>query len=140
MKKVLTLTKQQRVELEELYKNGKSNRVRKRSHLILLSDKSKSIKELCDIFELNRDTVSDTIENYNNLGIKGLFDKARSGRPPALTEDEKEFVLREVAKDSRNLKKILSKLKNKFNKKICKVTLIRFLRKKNLYGNDFVSH
>jgi transposase len=140
MKKVLTLTKQQRVELEELYKNGKSNRVRRRSHLILLSNKEKPIRELCDIFELNRDTVSDTIENYNNLGIKGLFDKARSGRPSALTEEEEEFVLREVAKDSRNLKKILSKLKNKFNKKICKATLIRFLRKKNLYGNDFVSH
>ena len=130
MKKVLTLTKQQRVELEELYKNGKSNRVRRRSHLILLSDKGKSIRELCDIFELNRDTVSDTIRNYNSLEIKGLFDKARSGRPSALTSEEEEFVLREVAKDSRNLKKILSELKNKFNKKICKATLIRFLKKK----------
>ena len=140
MKKVLTLTKQQQFELEYLYKNGKSNRVRRRSHLILLSDKEKTIKELCNIFELDRDTVSDTIENYNNLGTRGLYDKARSGRPYALTEQEQEFVLREVAKDARNLKNILSKLKTKFNKEICKVTLIRFLRKKNLYGNDFVSH
>ena len=139
MKKVLTLTKQQRVELEYLYKNEKSSRVRRRSHLVLLSDKGKSIKELCGIFELNRDTVSDTIENYNRLGIKGLFDKSRSGRPLALTEKEEEFVLREVAKDSRDLKNILSKLKNKFNKKICKATLIRFLKKKNTYGKDFVS-
>ena len=139
MKKVIVLTKQQQIELKELYKNGKTNRVRRRSHLVLLSCKGKPIKELCDIFELNRDTVSDTIDNYNRLGIKGLFDKARSGRPPALTEDEGEFVLGEVAKDSRNLKRILSKLKDKFNKIICKVTLIRFLKKKNLYGNDFVS-
>ena len=130
MKKVLTLTQQQQSELEELYKNGESNRVCRRSHLVLLSNKGKSIKELCAILELNRDTVSDTIDNYNILGIKGLFDKARSGRPPALTKEEEEFVLMEVAKDSRNLKKILFKLKNKFNKKICKATLIRFLKKK----------
>ena len=130
MKKVIGLTQQQLIELEELYKNGKTSRVRRRSHLILLSHKGKSIKELCDIFELNRDTVSDTITNYNKLGINGLYDKARSGRPPALTEEEEEFVLEEVARDSRNLKRILHLLKEKFNKTICKATLIRFLKKK----------
>ncbi len=126
MKKVLTIIDQQQTELEELYKNRKTNRVRRRSHLILLSGKNKFIKELHDILCVHRDTVCSTIDNFNEYGIKGI-DKYRSGRPLALTKEEDEFVLKKVAKDSRNLKKILFKLKTKFNKLICKVTLIRFL-------------
>ncbi len=139
MKKVLTITDQQQTELNELYKNGKTNRVRWRSHLILLSYKDKSVRQLCDIFSIHRETVCSTINNFNESGIKGLSDKYRSGRPLALTKEEEEFVLKEVAKDSRNLKKILFELKNKFNKEICKITLIRFLKKKNLYGKDIVN-
>lgn len=139
MKQVLNLTDQQRTDLTELYKRGKTNRVRRRSHIVLLSDKGRAIKAICSIFGVHRDTVSSTIDNYNESGIEGLFDKTRSGRPPALDEEEKAFVLSEVAKDSRNLKNILFKLKTKFNKKISKATLIRFLKKKDLCGNDFVS-
>lgn len=140
MKYVSVLTPAQEKELEALYKDGETVRVRRRSHLVLLSNKGKSIKELCNIFGLHRDTVSDTIENYEKLGIKGLFDKPRSGRPLALTEEEESFVLKEVAKDSRNLNRILSQLKDKYNKIISKTTLIGLLKKKNIYGKDFVSH
>ena len=130
MKKVFKLTSKQRVELDDLYKTGETNRVRMRSHIVLLSDKGKSIKELCNIFNVHRDTISVTIDNYNKKGKDGLFDKIRSGRPSALTDAEEQFILNEVAKDSRSLKKILSKLKDKFNKTISKITLIRFLKKK----------
>jgi transposase len=130
MKKVLIITNQQRLKLEEGYKNGKTKRIRRRCHLIILSHKGKTVKELCDIFEIHSDTVYTTINNFNKFGTKYINDKPRSGRPTALTDEEEEFVLKEIAKDSRNLKKILFNLKNRFNKIICKVTLIRFLKKK----------
>ena len=140
MKKVLKLSDQMCSELNELYENSKINRVRRRSHIILLSNKDKSIKDICSIFQIHRDTVSAMIDSYNEFGIGGLFDKYRSGRPVALTPEEENFILKEVDKDSRSLKNILFLLEDKFQKKICKTTLIRFLKKKSISGNDFVNH
>ena len=77
MKRVLKLTDQECAELNELYKSGDTNRVRRRSHIVLLSNNNNSIREICNIFGIHRDTVSSTINCYNELGTEGLFDKSR---------------------------------------------------------------
>ena len=130
MKRVATLTDIEKEELNSLYKYGKTQRVRIRSHIILQSDKGKRVRELVDIFGFHYDTICDLITAYNKKGISGLYDLPKSGRPPAMSSEEMEFVLKMVAQDSRNLNLILSELENKFNKKISKITLIRFLKKK----------
>lgn len=136
MKRVAALTDKEIVELNKLHKYGKTSRVRIRSHIILQSNKGKRIKELIDIFGFHSDTICDLITSYNAKGISGLFDLPKSGRPAAMTEEEMKFVLKMVAKDSRNLNLILSKLKSKFNTVISKITLIRFLKKKVCLETD----
>lgn len=140
MKQVKSLTDNEIEELQKLYMSGTLPRVRTRSHIILQSNKGKRVKELVDIFGFHSDTICDLITAYNKEGISGLFDLPKSGRPPALSEPEMEFVLEMVAKDSRNLNLILNELKKKFNKKISKITLTRFLKKKDLFGNECVNH
>ena len=139
MKKVSTLTEQEVTQLRELYKNGKTPRQRARSHVILLSNNNHTVSQLVEIFGFTEKTVYSIINNYNEKKIAGLFDLPRSGRPKALTEEEETFVLKMVAIDSRDLNKILSELKNKFDKIICKQTLIRFLKKKSIYGKECVN-
>lgn len=139
MKKVSNLTEQEVIQLRELYKNGKTPRQRVRSHVILLSNDNHTVNQLVKIFEFTRKTICSIINNFNEKKVAGLFDLPRSGRPKALTEEEETFVLKMVAIDSRDLNKILSELKNKFGKIICKQTLIRFLKKKSMYGNDFAN-
>ncbi len=139
MKKVSTLSAQEVIELQEMQKNGKTSRQRERCHLILLSHSNYTVKQLVSIFRFTEKTVSTIINKYNENKIAGLIDNPRSGRPNALTGEEKEFALKMIAIDSRDLTKILSELKNKFNKVICKQTLIRFIKKKSLFGNVFVN-
>ena len=140
MKKVSILTENEVTQVKELYKNGKTPRLRMRSHVILLSNDNHTVNHLVKIFGFTEKTVCSIINNYNEKKIAGLFDQPRSGRPTALTEEEETFVLKMVAIDSRNLNKILNELKNKFDKIICKQTLIRFLKKKIMFGSVFVNH
>jgi len=130
MKKFPQLSYQEVIELNHLYKNGTTHRVRVRSHIILLTNEGKTVRELVNIFGYTIKTIYTIIKNYIKKKIVGLIDSPRSGRPTAMTDKEEKFVLDMVAKDSRNLNKILRELKNRFNKIICKQTLIRFLKKK----------
>jgi len=132
MKKFPQLSEQAIEQLKSHYKNGNTHRVRTRSQIILLTNDGKTVCELVQIFKFTIKTIYSIINNYIKRGINGLFDNQRSGRPNSLTEEEKRLVFEMVAKDSRDLNKILRELKNKFNKTICKQTLIRFL-KKNKY-------
>jgi len=139
MKKFSQLSDQEVIELKDLFKNGKTHRIRVRSHIILLTNEGKTVCELVNIFGFTIKTIYSIINNYIEKNKAGLKDSPRSGRPTAMTEEEEKFVLEMLSRDSRNLNKILSELKNRFNKIICKQTLIRFLKKKNTYGNDSVN-
>lgn len=67
--------------LDELLKTSKNYKVRQRAHAILLSGKKMSIATIADIFEVDRDTVSDWIKRWEQKGITGLKDSSRPGRP-----------------------------------------------------------
>lgn len=129
MKRKIRLSAQEVITLKNFYKNGKTHRIRVRSHILLLANDGKTVCELVNIFGFTIKTIYSVINSYAKIKIASLFDKPRTGRPTALTAEEEDLVLKMIAIDSRDLNKILSELKNKFNKVICKQTLIRFLKK-----------
>lgn len=140
MKKVNHLSKKDQKFLNNLYHYDKKRRVRLRSHILLLSYKGISINDLIKIFNLDFDTVSDLISAYNKTGISALYDKPRSGRPASLSAQyAQDYILEKIAKDSRNINLILTGLEENFNIKIAKSTLIRFLKKKSIYGKGCVN-
>lgn len=81
MKFVNQMTPQELLTLSELKKNAASRRPRERAQMLLLSHDSYSISELSKIFQLHRNSVSLMIDRWESMGIAGLFDDARSGRP-----------------------------------------------------------
>jgi transposase len=81
MKKKVKLTENEKKSLQTLMSNGGTFRVRKRAQCILLSSRGYKIKELANIFDVDRDTISDWINRWKKNGINGLGDAPRSGRP-----------------------------------------------------------
>lgn len=81
MKFVSKLDKGKVEYLQDLVRTSPSFKVRKRAHAILLSDKKFKIDELANIFDADRDTISEWINRWEEFGTKGLKDAARSGRP-----------------------------------------------------------
>lgn len=81
MKFIKKLDKQSKATLKDLMKNSSSFKVRKRAHAILLSNKQFKIDELANIFDADRDTISEWLKRWEDKGAAGLKDAPRSGRP-----------------------------------------------------------
>jgi len=101
----------------------RSWRVRNRAQAILLSADGYSVNAIADITRVDRDTVSIWIKNWEASGIAGLADKPITGRPRILTDEEQERALELIAKDPRNLKRVVDHLREQTGKQVSVDTL-----------------
>jgi transposase len=74
------LSGEQRTDLEHLRRQA-VGRVAGRAHLILLNDQGYHVPEIARIAGCGRDVVRHWLHRYQQLGIPGLYDEPRSGRP-----------------------------------------------------------
>jgi transposase len=95
----VSLTSAQADRLQQLYKTSTNHRERQRSQALLLSNRNYSVLQIADLFEVDRDTVSRWMDQWEQT-LKAsadtplsLQDKARSGRPTLLTDDQKKALL-----------------------------------------------
>ena len=116
-KYIAELGEEEKKELKRLMKEDPSSRVRMRANSILLSNRKYSIDEIVDIYEVDRDTVSIWIQNWEELGYEGLLDLPKSGRPPILNEKEQEKVKLLVQKDPQSIRRVVGQIKKKPEKK-----------------------
>lgn len=123
------LTEAIRITLKECLNNHINKRVRSRAHIILLSTKGYPINILSEIYELDRDTVSLCISNWDKYGLVGLFDEPRSGRPSKLTLEEIAELLEALKDEPRSIKRLLGYSEDNFGKKLSGETIKRLLRK-----------
>ncbi len=80
MIRVQPLDERERAELKRLARR-EVGRVSERIRAILLSAKGYSVPQIADIFEVDQASVRAWIERFQAQGVKGLYDRPRSGRP-----------------------------------------------------------
>ena len=129
---VSPLTEAEISELENILKNSQSLRVRNRTHSIILSAKGFNINEIARIFQVNRDSASSWIDRWRLHGFNGLFDLDRTGRPPKLTEKEKEIAVNLIKKHPQSIKIVKEKLAQKTGKIVSDWTLKRLAKASKL--------
>jgi transposase len=132
MRYVSSLPEAEVITLTELMRNGKNVRARMRGHAILLSSEGFDINLIGRIFFVGRDAVSSWLTRWEELGIVGLLDEARDGRPSKLTEDEKEWVKELIEANPRAIKTVIAELEKKTGKKVSKETIKRIAKKTRL--------
>ena len=119
LKFVSPLTEEQKTELEEIKGSGIfPERVRTRAHSILLSDRKFTIKEISNIFQYDRDTVSAWIDKWEQEGPVSLSDKPGKGRKPVLTAEEQKILKRLIQENPRSSKTVAEKLKKETGKSL----------------------
>lgn len=131
-KTFVTLTASQRQALRAGYQNGKKGRFRRRCHILLLSDKGKTIAEIMDIVEVSRPSIHTCFNLYRASGIDGLQRSKGGGRPPIIkVENQAEIdrIKEIVAAHPQQLKSALPIIEKEFGITVSKQTLIRFLKK-----------
>lgn len=116
--------------LESMRKNHSQYLPRIRAHAILLSNSGYGIKETAKIFGVCRQAVSSWIKKWENLGVAGLIDQSRSGRPPTISSPEqKKQVIQIIEDNPRSIKKVLAEIEEKLGIKVSVSTIKRLCRK-----------
>jgi transposase len=118
--------------LKDLYHQGPTHRLRQRAHIILMSSRHFSIEEIALATDLDRDTISLTINAWENKGIMGLYDGPRSGRPRRFNPEEQQLILEHIEKEPRQLKTVLSQIEIRTGKTACVETIKRIAKRQNL--------
>lgn len=124
---VKSLTEDQQQELRRIHKTDPSSRRRMRAHVILLSFRRYSIDQIADIYEVDRDRVSQWLDWWEDSQCAGLEDDPRSGRPPKLNHEEQAQALEQTLQEPRLLRQGLHWIATTFQQVISKDTLKRWL-------------
>lgn len=129
MKYVKSLDNAEQVTLKAAYQHHPNHRIRQRAHAILLSNAGYKINQLADIFDADRDTISQWIDAWESLGLRGLYDKPRSGRPSVFTPEEQHHVIDLLHKDQPLSQSIHEKIRERTGKSFSRKTLLRIKKK-----------
>jgi transposase len=120
---VKPLTTEQREQLSALMKSAAPQRTRMRAHAVLLSERRYSLEQIADIYQVDRDRVSQWLEWWEAEQVAGLDDDPRSGRPPKLTESERQEALKITLQEPRTIKTGLKRIADEVGKLISGDTL-----------------
>ena len=113
--------------LELLVKTSNNNTIRKHSQCLLLSHQKRTIKDLTMIFDVERKTVERWFDKWDLEGVNSLSIANGRGVKTRLKGLE-EVLKQQVELHNRNIKNILTFLKEEHNITVCKRTLRNFLK------------
>lgn len=117
------LTAAQREELQAIMKSTAPQRKRMRAHAVLLSARRYSLDQIADIYQVDRDRVSQWLERWEAAHVDGLDDEPRSGRPPKLTDAERQDALKITLQEPRSIKTGLKRIADEVGKLLSGETL-----------------
>lgn len=130
MKSVKGLSEAERQTLLDASRYAPWPRFRQRAHAVLLSAKGYKVAQLADIFEVDRDTVSDWLNTWERHGLLGLRDREHTGRPRKGTEADRERLCQAVQKAPHQLRALPVQFQERTGLSLSRDTVRRWLREK----------
>jgi len=113
--------------LELLVKTSTNNTIRKHSQCLLLSHQRRTITDLSMIFDVDRKTIERWFNSWDLDGVNSL--PIASGRGVKIRlKGLEEVIKQQLELHNRNIKNILTFLKEEHNIIVCKRTLRNFLK------------
>lgn len=131
-KKIVQLNEEQRKDLENGYRKGKTHTFRTRCQMILLKAENRTSLEVAEILGCCEVVVNNWLKRFESEGIRGLETRAGRGRPPILSQQNPEHlqkVEREIKEHPNSVKTVVAKLEEDLGLEMSADTLKRFLKK-----------
>lgn len=124
-------------ELAQLWKCHPNHYTRMRAHAVLLSSQGYEVKNLVDIFGVNKDSVRSWIARFQKGGVDALLDADKPGGPRILTDDDLQ-VLKELLQCYPNRPAaVIAKLEKETGKQISRSSLRNYARRLRLSWKRF---
>ena len=127
--KVVELTKAQRAELDNGYRNGKTHSFRQRCQIVLLKSEKRTSIQVVSILGGCEMTVNNWLTRYEKEGIEGLRTKPGRGRKAILQTDDLERVKEAVKQSRQRISLARAELETSLGKEFSESSLKRFLKK-----------
>lgn len=96
---VHTLSKRERCALEKMFETTTDHVLRIRCQIVLLSNQHYPPRQIASITRKSDDTVRRVLARYEMMGLAGLPDQARPGRPPTVTKRWKKLLFQVIEQD-----------------------------------------
>ena len=103
--KVIQLTYQQRLQLEEGFRQGKSHAYRMRCRAVLLKSTGLTSEQVGLLTEMTHISVNSWVKRFEAEGIKGLDTRPGRGRKPIMDCSDEEAVRKAIENDRQSVKK-----------------------------------
>lgn len=127
--KAIELTKPQREELEDGYRNGKTHSFRQRCQMIKLKSENRTSLEVVGILGGCEMTVNNWVNRYLADGIAGLQTKPGRGRKAILQPIDLEQVKAAVKQSRQKISVARVELEERLGKEFSQSSLKRYLKK-----------
>jgi transposase len=121
--------------LRRLYKHSQHHRVRQRAHCLLLSFQGMTTKELMKIFSVDRITIYNWFDAWEEQHFVGLYDKKGRGRPPKLSQEEQNLAQQYLKQHPKDVKKVVHLVEQETSKRVSTKTIKRLVKKTATSGS-----
>lgn len=128
MRFIVDLTPQTIKLLIRISKQSQYYRVRQRAHCIVLSFQGYTTTQLMEIFNVNRITIYNWFNAWQERCLIGLYDAKGKGRKGKLNAKQKEEVLKWGKQFPKNIKKIAALVLEHFSISLSEKTIQRILK------------
>jgi transposase len=135
MKYMAPLREDEIQTLHDMYCYHPARRARMRAHSLLLSHQGCSIPHIARFYQVDRRSVSTWIDQWQTMGLVGLYDQPGSGRPPLLNDEEQHKVHAYLRQYPKDVKKIVQALAQETTKRVSTKTIKRLIKKIAMSGN-----
>ena len=122
------LDEDDRIWLEQQWKQDPSHSTRSRAHAILLSSQHYNIVQISNILGVTYETVENWLDRWDEHRRDGIADSARMGRPPKLEPKDRNILCEIVQQHPQEPTEMLEQLRVRAKKSISRSTLRRTLR------------
>ena len=129
--RIIELTDEQRMALENGYRKGKNHAFRLRCQMVLLKSEKRSSLEIAEILGCCEVVINNWLTRFEQEGITGLQTRAGRGRKPKLSTQNPlhlQTVKAEIAKHPQSVKTVVAKLEEELDLQMHPDTLKRFLK------------
>lgn len=137
--KVIELTKQQREELENGYREGRTHSFRQRCQMILLKSEKRTSLEVVNILGSCEMTVNNWLKRYEQFGFEGLQTRAGRGRKSILKAEDLAQVKAQVKASRQKISLAQAELEQSLGRNFSRTTLKRYLKKTIAATNELES-
>jgi len=128
--KIIQLSSEQRQELEDGYRSGKSHSFRERCQMILLKSEKRPSREIARFLGCHKITVNEWVKRFEAAGIEGLRTRPGRGRRAILqASTDLSQVRAAVGRSRQRISLAKAELETELQKPFSVTTLKRFLKK-----------